>query len=551
MATVGINFGNLATGGGFDVAGTVTSILAIESGIETPWKNQLTTLAAQDAVISSLGTNLSTLSTSLQALTSFDGVVFSKLGSSSDTNVLTLSSASSSSIAGSHTVTVKTLASTSSTYTDRVTNKTDLLSGSLEIKVGTSDKTITIDTSATSTNNTLSTLASTINSGDYGVTASIVQDTLGYRLSLVSSASGAAGQITLNPTTTLATPAQNLTDTLSGTVQIKVGTSDQTITLGASDTLTTLASTINAGTYGVTASVVTDANGSHLALVSQPPGVTPQITLGGAGSNLTAAPAGLSDLTASTAIGFNLGQTGADATLNVDGLDTTSASNTVTGAIPGVTFQLLAAAVGVPVQVQITNDNSSIETAFASLVSSYNTIVTALKTQEGNDSTGKAEPLFGSTTLTSLQSELSQALNAGVASGAISNIGQLGLSLGTDGTLTLDNSTLDAKLNSNFSDIVGYLQNAGSFGQSFTTTLSNLGSVSTQGVLYLAQAQNTAIETSLNLSITNQDARTAAQKIVLTAELDKANQILQSIPDQLSEINQIYSATTGYNTGNN
>lgn len=455
MATVGLSFGNLATGSGFDVSATVTSILAIESGIETPWKNQLTSLQAQDTAFSTLGTDLSSLSTALGTLTNFDGVMFSKLGSSSDTNVLSLSSASSSSIAGSHTVTVTSLAATSSFYSGRVSNLADTLSGSLEIKVGSSDQTITLDSS----NNTLKSLATAINSGSYGVTASVVQDTTGYRLSLVSNTSGAAGQITLTP---------SLTDTTNS-------------------------------------------------------GAT---------------------------VAFQTGQTGADAVLNVDGLDTTSASNTVTTAIPGVTFQLLAAAPNTPVQVQITNDNSSIESAFSTFVTAYNQLVSDMSTQEGKDSSGNAEPLYGNPTLQTIQTQLAQAFNAGSAVGGIANIQQLGLSLGQDGKLTLDNSTLDAVLNSNFADVTGFLQNTGSFGQSLTTTLNSLGSVSTSGAIYLAKQENTAKEKALNDSIADEDARLATQKTNLTNELNAANQILQSIPDQLSEIDQIYSAVTGYNTGN-
>ncbi len=456
MGTVGINFGNLATGNGFDVASTVASIQAISGGVETPWKAQIASLQAQDTAFSSIGTDLSTFSTALGSLTNFDGVFASKLGSSSDTNVLTLSSASAAAIAGSHTVTVTSLAATSSNYSDRIANASDTLSGTLEIKVGSSDRTITLD----STNNTLKTLSAAINAGSYGVTASVVQDTQGYRLSLVSNASGSAGQITLTP---------SLTDTAN----------------------------------------------------------------------------------ANTAVNFSVGQKGADAVLNVDGLDTTSASNTVTGAIPGVTFQLLAAAPSTPVQVQVTNDNSSIETAFTSLVTAYNAIVADIKTQEGKDSTGKAEPLFGNTTLATIQTQLSQALLGGAAVGGIANLAQLGLSLGQDGKLTLENSTLDAALNSNFSDIEGFMQNQGSFGQILTSTLNNLGSVSTKGAIYLALQQNSAQEAALNLNIAKEDALLATQKTALTNELNAANQILHSIPDQLNEINQIYSAETGYNQATN
>jgi flagellar hook-associated protein 2 len=79
------------------------------------------------------------------------------------------------------------------------------------------------------------------------------------------------------------------------------------------------------------------------------------------------------------------------------------------------------------------------------------------------------------------------------------------------------------------------------------TALNNLGTQAPDGAIYLAQQQNTAQEAALNLDITNENALLATQKTTLTTELNTANQILQSIPSQLNEINEIYSATTGYN----
>ena len=452
MATVGLNFGAASSGTGFDVASTVTSILAIESSIETPWKSQITQLQAQDTALSGLGSNLSSLSTAVSALTNFDGVLASKQGSSSDNNILTLSSASPTAVAGSHSVVVTSLATTSSQFSGRITNATDTLSGSLTLQVGSSaSQTITIG----STNNTLAALATAINQGSYGVSASVVTDTQGSRLSLVSKTSGAAGQITLTPS--------------------------------------------------------------------------------------------LTDQTTATSVAFTAGQNGADAQLTVDGLATTSASNTVTGAIPGVTFQLLQAAPASTLQVQITNDNAAVESAMRTLVSAYNSVVGTLKTQEGNNAAGVAQPLYGSPTLALVQTQLSSALLGGAASGSVSNLSQLGVALNQDGTLTFNQSTLDGTLNTNFSDVVGYLQNATSFGQNFAKAISGLSSSAPQGVLFLALQQNASGEAELNQSVANTDARIATDKINLTTELNRANQVLQSIPSQLNEINQIYSAITGYN----
>jgi flagellar hook-associated protein 2 len=452
MATVGINFGSATSGAGFDVTSTVNAILSISSAVENPWKAQLASLQAQDTVLSSLGTNLSTLSTAVSSLTNFDGVLSAKQGSSSDTNILSLTSASPSAVAGSHTVIVTSLAATSSKYSDRITNLNDNLNGSLTLQVGSgASQTITID----STNNTLATLAHAINSGSYGVSASVVTDTLGSRLSLVSSTGGAAGQISLTSS--------------------------------------------------------------------------------------------MSDATTSSTVAFSTGQNGVDAQLTVDGLATTSASNTVTGAIPGVTFQLLSASPNSSLQVQITNDNTSIVTAMQSMVTAYNATVTAIKTQEGKDSTGKAQPLYGDPTLALLQSQLASSMLGGAASGSVSSITQLGLTLGLDGTLSLDTTALNSKLNTNFSEVTDFFQNAGSFGQGLSTALNSLGSVSISGAIYLALQQNSTQEKGIDANITAEDSRTADYKTRLTAELNTANQILQSIPSQLSQVNEIYSAMSGYN----
>jgi flagellar hook-associated protein 2 len=450
MGTVGLSFGSASSGQGFDVATTVTQIQASEQAIETPWQTQLTALQAQDTAFSSLGTDLSTLTSSLRALTDAEGVFAVMEGSSSNTDVLDLTSAGTGAVAGSHTITATQLAQTSSYVSTAITNASDTLSGSVTIQ----NKTFTVD----STDNTLASLSAAINSADIGVTASVLTDSSGSRLSLVSGTSGAAGQL------------------------------------------------------AVTASLSDASSGN-------------------------------------SSITFQTGETGQDAKLTVDGVSLTSSSNTVTNAIPGVTFQLLSASSTnpVPVQVEITNDTTDIGTAMSSFVSAYNAVVNDITTQEGKDSSGNPEPLFGNPTMNQLQSALSGSLFTGAASGTISNITQLGLTVNDDGTLTLDPNALNSALNTNFADVTGFLQNTGSFGQSMASTLNGLGTQAPNGAISLAQQQNSTQEAALNLDITNENAMLATQKATLTTELNTANEILQSIPSQLNEINEIYSATTGFN----
>jgi flagellar hook-associated protein 2 len=301
-------------------------------------------------------------------------------------------------------------------------------------------------------------------------------------------------------------------------------------------TLATLASAINSAAIGVSANVITDSTGSRLALVSGTSGAAGQLSVSG---SLSGASSG--------AITFPSSQPGADASLVIDGVAITSSSNTVSNAIPGVTFHLLGSSPSTQIQVEITNGNTDIGTAINKFVSAYNTVINDISGQEKSNSIGNAAPLSGSPTLALIQSQLTGALFSGSASGTIKNFTQLGISLNNDGTLTLNADTLSSVLNSNFSDVTGFLQNSGSFGQTLAASLNNLGTQAPNGAVFLAQQQNTAQESALNTSISNEDALLSAQKTQLTDELNTANQILQSIPSQLNQVAELYNAITGFN----
>ena len=202
MGTIGLNFGSPTSGTGFDVSSTVAAIVSNLRTVESPWQNQLTSLQSQDAVLSNLGTLFSNLSNDLSALTDFQGALAQKTGSSSNTNVLDLTSASSSATAGTHTVVVNNLAQTASGYLAPVTDSSDTLAGSITIQVGSgAAKTITVG----STSNTLAGLASAINSSGAGVTATVLTDSNGSRLSIVSGTSGTKGDLTVSSSITDAT----------------------------------------------------------------------------------------------------------------------------------------------------------------------------------------------------------------------------------------------------------------------------------------------------------------------------------------------------------
>ncbi len=203
MGTVGISFGSPTAGTGFNVSNTVSQIVANLQNVETPWQTQLSAVEAQNTAISSLGSLLSTLSTDVTNFTDFNGILSTKDGSSSDPSVLALTSASSSSVAGTYSIVVNSLATTSSGYLNNVVNASDTLAGSLSIQVGTG----AAQTVQVGTDNTLAGLAASINTAGIGVNASVVTDANGSRLSLVSGTSGSAGDLAV---------ASSITDSTTG-----------------------------------------------------------------------------------------------------------------------------------------------------------------------------------------------------------------------------------------------------------------------------------------------------------------------------------------------
>ena len=216
MGTVGLTFGSPTSGTGFDVATSVAAISANLEATKTPYQSQLTGLQSEDTAISSLGTLMSTLSTDIQNLTGATGVLSGLEGSSSNTNVLQLTSAGTGATAGSHSIVVSKLAQTSSVYSTAMPAG-DTLGGSLSIQVGTGAAVVVPVNSGSST---LSGLAAAINAASDGVTASVINGSSGPQLSLTSLTGGAAGSIAVD--------AGNLKDTTSGTaVSFSVGLAGQ------------------------------------------------------------------------------------------------------------------------------------------------------------------------------------------------------------------------------------------------------------------------------------------------------------------------------------
>jgi flagellar hook-associated protein 2 len=235
------------------------------------------------------------------------------------------------------------------------------------------------------------------------------------------------------------------------------------VTINSSnDTLQGVANAVNAANVGVTATIVNDgsSSGNHLVFTSNATGTSSsmQVQVADADGNNTDT-SGLSQLaydpTAAAGSGQNLSQTEAaqDATLTIDGIAVTKPSNTITDAIQGVTLNLTKAAPSTPTTLTVASDSSGIATALNSFVTAYNTLNTTMSGLTAYDSsTNTAGLLLGDPTADSLEDRIQSVLAQALPSGNLTTLEQVGLGVQSDGSLSLDTSTLNAAVASNPND---------------------------------------------------------------------------------------------------
>jgi flagellar hook-associated protein 2 len=312
----------------------------------------------------------------------------------------------------------------------------------------------------------------------------------------------------------------------SFTITTPNGTPTPISTGTGTSTLGDVANTINSDNLGVTATVITDAVGSRLAIVSN---------TSGKAANFTVTPV-------TGGLGFTQPVPGANASLYVDGIYLESASNTVTGALPGVTFNLLNASPATNVSLAIAPDTTQASTAINQFVTDYNKAMSDLNTQFTFTGTSQGV-LAGDSAVRNLQETLEGAVSYTFkpASGAtsVSNLSSLGITVNNDGTLTADSATLASTLQNNFSDVQNFFQGASlnGFANSMDQQLTNFTSPA-DGAFTLDIKSLATQYSDLQTDITNFETNYITPlKAQLTSEYSSAEILLQQLPTEMQQIN--------------
>ncbi|MFT3930421.1 MAG: flagellar filament capping protein FliD [Spongiibacteraceae bacterium] len=250
----------------------------------------------------------------------------------------------------------------------------------------------------------------------------------------------------------------------NGTLNISVGAKsfDVAITAGQNDTLAGIRDAINnaEGNTGVRASILTVSDGgsgtvSKLVLTSSNTGVSNAITVAvtGDGDTVDNDNAGLSQLISANLSEIDPAQ---DASITVDGFAVTSSSNQISGAIEGVTINVLKEDpnnVALSSTLTIGIDKSGVKAAVQDFVANYNALVTVFNTLTNYDATTQTRGLLsGDSSVSVMESRIRRIMTSVVSSApeGLNSLADLGISTNRDGSIALDDTKLSSALSANF-----------------------------------------------------------------------------------------------------
>ena len=245
----------------------------------------------------------------------------------------------------------------------------------------------------------------------------------------------------------------------TGTLTIAVGTQSFDVSIDSTNnTLAGIRDAINrsASNNGVQATIVQATDGARLVFSARNTGAANALRVKTSGGD-----GGLSPLIYNPGTTTNMTETQAakDAVLKVEGFAVNSPSNRVTGAIDGVTLNLVGAAPGSVQALVVTNDVTTAKDRINKFVTDYNALASILgNLQHYDPNTKVAAPLLGDSMARTIQGALRGGVSSAVSSaaGGFNTLAAIGVTTSSDGTLTVNDTKLTAALSNNF-DAVGQL----------------------------------------------------------------------------------------------
>jgi flagellar hook-associated protein 2 len=391
--------------------------------------------------------------------------------------------------------------------------------------------------------------------------ASVADSTIA---SVTASSSAVAGTYTLEVTALATAQSQSLKNIYGASEKVIDPSGGNTLTLtkgsgasatsvditldSAKTTLADLRDAINNASAGVSAVIVTDTNSKqHLQLTATDTGTANAVTLSGVKFAAPADPADGSALDASLAFDTT---SATDSAAKVNGIAVSGSGNTLTGAVDGLTINLLKTNAGSPTTITLSRDTSTLKNNLYSLVKAYNDLNSTISSLGSYDATTKvAGALNGDATLRSTQSQLRAVFGSvpsSLSGATYQRLSDIGISVGKTGALSIDSTKLQKALDTNFTAVANAV---GAYGSIFKGTTDNL--LSTSGTIAArTDGLNRSVtdigkqRDALSLRLTNIEKQYRAQFTALDTAVASMQSTSSYLTQQLTGIANI----TNYNS---
>jgi flagellar hook-associated protein 2 len=237
---------------------------------------------------------------------------------------------------------------------------------------------------------------------------------------------------------------------------------------------------INRGDFGVRASLINDGNGYRLALSTEATGEINSLRIvvnDADGSDADSR--GLSRLAYDPMQpnAMNMIETGQarDALVLLDGIEIASPSNSIDDAINGVTLKLNDVTGESPVRLTTSFDREAVRESITNFVSVYNEMMATIQTVAGFDpETGEGGPLSGDSSVRGIAEQVRRVLGASynTVNEDYGSLASIGIDTQRNGTLTIDNSELNAAIEDNLDQVTKLFARAGSSSDSLIQFVS-------------------------------------------------------------------------------
>jgi len=318
------------------------------------------------------------------------------------------------------------------------------------------------------------------------------------------------------------------------------GSMTYSITLDSDDTLEDLQTKINDLGIGVTAATFNDGSSRpyRLTLTSDQSGKVGQFVVDTSGvSSMT--------MTETTAAQDALLVVGSSAS---SGLMVASSTNKFTGILSGVTLEVQQASSS-PVTVTISASDTDLVASIQAMVDNYNTFRGTLTDDMAYDSdTAKAGALEGDSAALRLDTELSNLLSGRFSgTGSIKSLGELGITMNDDGTLTFDQTTFDAKFAEDRQGVKDFFTTADvGFSAKLSTLIDQLGGEDNSLLAVRADALDAKISDNQDRIDTLTERLDAQRERLVTqfAQVEVAIAKMQSNLELLDAISYLWDSSS-------